>query len=153
MKVFISYSADDIGLVRNMAEKFRAHAEVFFWDDSKQPGQPVWETIFGWIDRADLVLAIISDKAVRRAMMVGQEIGRAKAKGKTIIPLITAGVQDRELGCLQGITYEVIGENNQNALQRIEQRIIQLKLAKVKSDQVGFIIGGCILLLLLSSKE
>jgi hypothetical protein len=41
-------------------------------------------------------------------MSVGQEIGRANSKNKTIIPLVSREVPSTELGFLSGITYQPI---------------------------------------------
>lgn len=57
MNVFISYSVEDTALVRSVADHVKQKANVAYWDKSKEPGKEVWPTIFGWIDRADLVLA------------------------------------------------------------------------------------------------
>ena len=61
--------------------------------------------LFGWIDISDFVIVVITDNTVRRAMAVGQEVGRAVTMKKTVIPLVAEGVPDSALGCLSGVTY------------------------------------------------
>ena len=80
MRLFISYSTGDLEIVDQIADALRPHAEVFYWDKDKEPGKDTWQTIFRWIDSADLVIAVITDKTVARAMSVGQEIGHAKPR-------------------------------------------------------------------------
>ena len=75
MKIFISYSVDDTRMVGTIANHIGRHAEVYFWDKSKELGSEVWPLIFQWIDQADVVIAVITDNTVRRAMAFGQELG------------------------------------------------------------------------------
>lgn len=112
MKVFISYSTDDRDLVNQIAKEIEPHAEVHYWDKSKEPGVDAWKSIFGWIDQSDTLLAIITDKTVARGMSVGQEIGHAKTKGKRIIPLVAEGVPSSALGCISGLTRETLSPTN-----------------------------------------
>jgi hypothetical protein len=106
MKVFISYSMEDTDRVQVIADQIRPHVEeVNWWNESKAAGEVAWESINKWIDEADLVLAVITDKVVSRAMAIGQELGRATEKGKKIIPLVERGVSNTELGFLSTVTY------------------------------------------------
>ena len=109
MKVFISYSATDTEFVRQIAESIQEKGmEVYWWAERHELGEEVWKQIFGWIDQADVVLAIVTGNAVKRAMAVGNEVGYAKAKGKTIIPLVTNEERPFDLGCLNSLTYKMI---------------------------------------------
>lgn len=115
MKVFISYSTGDLDLVRRVAREVEHSAKVKYWDKDKKPGDSAWATIFRWIDGCDLVIVLVTDKAVRRGLAVGKEIGRAEAKGKTIVPLVDKGVPESELGCLDGRTYVHLDSSNPGA--------------------------------------
>lgn len=84
MRIFISYSAEDFSLVHKLAKAISSIAEVYYWDKDKVLGKDSWPTIFNWIDAADLVVVVITDSTVSRAMAVGQEVGRAKAKDKGV---------------------------------------------------------------------
>ncbi len=108
MKIFISYGTPDIRIVKQLANQLRIFGEVYYWADSKLPGRDAWNSIFNWIDTADIVVVLITGNTVVRAMSVGQEVGRAKTKGKTIIPIISKTVSSAELGFLNGVTYQPI---------------------------------------------
>lgn len=106
MKVFISYSGKDLDLVEHLADALDEIVDVDYWDASRHLGEPDWDQIFEWIEESDLVLVLITDRTVQRAMAVGNEVGHAKAHGKAIFPLVAEGVPSSDLGCLGGITYE-----------------------------------------------
>ena len=108
MKIFISYSTPDSHIVQQLANQLRIFGEVYYWADSNLPGRNAWHSIFNWIDTADIVVVLITGNTVIRAMSVGQEVGRAKTKGKTIIPIISKSVSSTELGFLNGVTYQPI---------------------------------------------
>ncbi len=155
MKIFVSYSTPDLALVYKITEHVRLHGEVFFWDKDKNPGAESWPTIFSWIDQADLVLALITEKTLSRAMSVGQEIGRAKAKEKIIIPLVGPDVRASELGFLSGITYQQIRPDNPSPTLKNIERVILARKEKLEQGKALFIVGGVIALfaLILSSDK
>ena len=166
MKVFISYSVGDTELVRNVADSIKNKATVCFWDESQQPGKEVWATIHGWIDAADLVLVLITDKTITRALSVGLEVGHAKKGNKRIIPLVAKDVPNAELGFLSGITYIPLDtQNPTTALQTLQAEIEKLdhearrcELAKraqaEQSKKQGIVvIAGIALLLAMFSKD
>ena len=143
MNIFISYSTADSKLVSEIAEQLRPHATVTYWDQDRTPGEPVWEMIYEWIDNADLVLTVITDKTVARAMSVGNEIGCAKEKNKPIIPLVTHDVPGSELGCLQGIVYERIDRDNPGlAVEAVKLRIDRLRRKELLTDI--FVVSGIV---------
>lgn len=128
MRVFISYSTADRSLVSMIADSLSQHAEVCYWDQDKEIGQGNWPQIYNWIDTSDMVLAVITGNTVSRAMSVGNEIGRAKAKGKMIIPLVGDEVSSSDLGCLKDVTYQRIEKKNvTSALDAIVNVIGKLK--------------------------
>jgi len=145
MKVFVSYSATDNDFVRKIVKGIRSDAvSVHWWDESKQLGQNCWEQIFGWIDDANLVLAIITGKTLERGLAVGNEIGYAKAKGKEIIPLITDEDDRFDLGCLIGTVDQYIDENDpQSGIDAIKLHIERKHPANDEVDwgQVLTVLG------------
>jgi len=154
MRIFISYSTEDLNLVFEIENYLRKHAEVFYWKKDKILGEEAWNTIFNWIDQADLVLAVITGNTVYRAMAVGQEIGRAKAKHKTIIPIVGSEVPREELGFLSGTTYEPIDRNNPGpAIQAVEKGIIQIKQESEQRNKALLFIVGIVAFVWLASKE
>ena len=147
MKVFISYSGADLNMVRGIHSVIKDYAEVYYWDQNKEPGQDAWASIFSWINRSDLVIALITGRTVARGISVGSEIGHARAKSKTIIPLVSDKVPESELGCLKGVTYKQFDEENPTeALQKIEYRILRRK--SELDIQVGIAVVICCSILL-----
>lgn len=155
MNVFISYSVADVDLLRKVAQVIAAGGDrPLCWDTSKTPGQEVWPSIFGWIDACDLVIVIITDQTVGRAMAVGQEVGRARAKGKPIVPLVSAGVKPEDLGCLNGVIYQPISrENTSDALATVQRTIEGMKLQKAEQQKQLLVVGGIVGLLWLFGQE
>jgi len=149
MKVFISYSVADVDLLRHVADAIRAGGdEPLCWDTSRTPGQEVWASIFQWIDASELVVVIITDQTVKRAMAVGQEVGRARTKGKPIVPLVAAGVAPGDLGCLNGVIYQQISRENPGLALRAVQRVIHgMKLKKAEEQKQLLMLGGFVGLL------
>lgn len=141
MRLFISYSTGDLEIVKQIADALRPHAEVYYWARDQVPGNDAWQTIFNWIILSDLVVAVITDKTVSRAMSVGQEIGHAKARGKTIIPLVGKDVPVTELGCLCGITHiQVSSDNLSDVVDKVKSRIASMKQAKEREKQILYAI-------------
>jgi hypothetical protein len=112
MRIFISYSSPDINIVSILADQLKMYGDIYYWDKDNTPGESAWEQIFSWIDNSDIVLVLITDATIARAMSVGQEIGKAKAGKKLIIPIVTSSVSKNDLGFLSDITYQEIDINN-----------------------------------------
>lgn len=154
MQIFISYSTGDRSLVHEIAEAVGRSAIIKYWDKDKEPGKSVWEDqIFKWIDTADIVIVIITDKTVSRAMSVGQEIGRAKAKGKKIIPLVASGVHKSDLGFLSGITYIPFDVSNIQPAISFLERFLEPKEEKPEFWKIFAVVLGLFLLAVMISKE
>jgi len=159
MKVFISYSVHDSEFVKEFAEALKPHVESLrYWEESKELGEDAWESIFSWIDEADLVLAVITDKTINRAMAVGNEIGHARAKGRKVIPLVAPGINDSQLGCLKGVTYQRIDmDNPKPAIGAIANEISRMKLAKLQAGQADLsdllVIAGLVALVIWATKK
>ncbi len=166
MNVFISYSVRDTDLVRAVAHSIKGKAKVSYWDESREPGKEVWQTIFTWIDAADLVLVLITDKTIGRAFSVGQEVGHAKKGNKQIIPLVAKEVPSSELGFLSGITYIPLDTGNPSAAlqalqaelvkleeQALLQQVLQQAFLEQQKQQRVIVLAGLALLLFLFSKD
>lgn len=159
MKVFISYSIHDAEFVKEFADALKPHVESLkYWEASKELGEDSWQSIFKWIDESDLVLAVITDKTINRAMAVGNEIGHARAKGKKVIPLVAPGISDSQLGCLKGVTYQRIDKDAPRpAIDAIAQEINRMKLAKQQPEQSDLgdllVIAGLVALIIWAGKE
>lgn len=155
MKVFISYSVYDTEQVKQVVDYLAPHVEdIKWWNKSNEPGKNCWESIFGWIDNSDLVLAVITDKAVKRAMAMGQEIGHAKAKSKKIIPLVGTNVDTGQLGCLQGITHIPFNDKDiADSMLKLKDSVIKIKSQDEKGAMIFWAALVGIVALLFLAKE
>ncbi|QYY36869.1 toll/interleukin-1 receptor domain-containing protein [Ruficoccus sp. ZRK36] len=164
MKVFISYSVADTALVWKVSESIKDKAEVIYWEDAHRPGNQAWEQIATWIDGSDLVLVIITDRTVNRAMSVGQEVGHARRANKRIVPLVASTVDIKDLGFLAGITYISLDMSDAaSALASLQREVdkfskeVQQKRAQLehrKSNQEGVVaLAGIALLLYMLSQN
>lgn len=143
MRVFISYSGKDLDLVEQLADALDEVAEVDYWDQSRYLGEPDWDQIFEWIDEAHLVVVLITDKTVRRAMAVGQEVGHARALGKAIIPVVAKGVKSTDLGCLGGIAYQMFDKDDfEDAIQLVTEAVDDRRREKNQRNLIGAGILG-----------
>jgi hypothetical protein len=152
MNVFISYSTPDLSMVHELANRIKPFAEVFYWAQNNLPGQESWPSIFSWIDKSDLVIAFVTDNTVRRAMAVGQELGRAKTQSKTIVPIVSKQVQSCELGFLAGVAYQPIDIGNpQPAIDQVSQIVHSYKIDEEEQQKqlLTFIVLAAALILLL----
>jgi hypothetical protein len=112
MRIFISYSAPDINIVSVLADQLKMYGDIYYWDKDNSPGESAWEQIFSWIDNSDIVIVLITDATIARSFSVGQEVGKAKAGKKLIIPIVASSVSKNDLGFLSDITYKQIDIND-----------------------------------------
>jgi len=134
VQVFISYSTKDLELVREIAHTLEHRATVKFWYQDKVPGTEAWTTIHKWIDDSQLVFVVLTDNAISRGISVGQEVGRAKAQGKVIVPLVAPGVPSSELGCLHGVTYIRLADPTSDEFQeQVDEAIEEFRRRQVKA--------------------
>lgn len=104
-KVFISHSTRDLGLVTFLAKKLSEFGvEVFVAEWSLSPGATLDKKVSAQIERADCVVAILTQNGMR-SNWVQQEIGYALKANKPIIPLVEKGISPKHLGFLQGKEY------------------------------------------------
>lgn len=154
MRVFISYSTPDLGIVHRLANQIKPLSEVFYWAESKLPGQEAWRSIFGWIDQADLVIVLITGNTVSRAFAVGQEVGRAVTQGRTIVPIVSSDVPSSELGCLGSITYQPINlADPQPAIEQVSRVVHAYKLDRQEKQKQWLILLSLIGAIALLSRE
>ena len=152
--MLISYSTSDLSIVHELANRIKPFAEVYYWARNNLPGQEAWPTIFNWIDNSDLVITLITDNTVRRAMAVGQELGRAKTKGKTIIPIVSSRVPTSELGFLAGVTYQPIEVTNpQPAIDQVSRIVHAYKIEKEEREKQLLVFVILVAALILLSSE
>ena len=153
MKVFISYSTKDTEIVRQFVSEIEdCGDDVYWWSESKQPGAKAWVSIFKWIKNADIVLAVITDATLDRAMAVGNEIGYARANGKRIVPILSEGIQPTSLGCLIGTTHirlrrDRLAESIDEVLDALDE-----KEAQNRKEMRDMLIAAATVLLLIKGK-
>jgi len=148
LKVFISYSVDDLAVVQKVASEVKPHAEPMFWNQNQEPGEDAWRSIFGWIDAADCVIAVITDKVVNRGESVNQEIGYAKGKDKLVVPVVSPGVDKSRLGCLHGVTYiKFTDDDPSQAIDAIKEKLAAMD--RSKREQQGWAVLAVAALVLL----
>lgn len=88
-------------MVSKIAKELSFFAEVKYWPESKELGEPAWGQINEWISQSNATLVIITDSTVKRGLSVGKEVGISQEKKKKIIPFVAMDVPEKELGFLE----------------------------------------------------
>jgi TIR domain len=87
-KIFISYSTQDLDQVEMLRQQMKGTAiDVFVAEHSVQPSENLSQRISNAIQECDLFVVLWSNNA-QNSGWVSQEIGRAGALNKTILPLV-----------------------------------------------------------------
>ncbi|MEW6619015.1 MAG: toll/interleukin-1 receptor domain-containing protein [bacterium] len=151
-KVFISHSTRDQRLVitlANILSKFGVDVSVAEWYLS--PGQQLDKKIFEKIENSDCVIVLLTQNGIR-SNWVQQEIGYALKSGKSLIPLVEKGINQKELASLQGKEYiEFDSYQPQQSLIKTSTFVKSLKLKKEQQEKALLITGGILAFLLLLS--
>ncbi len=151
-RVFLSHSTRDQGLVvslANLLTKLGIEVSVAEW--YLTPGSRLDEKVFKEIDESDSMVVVLTQNGAR-SNWVNQELGYALRAGKPVIPLVEKGVNDRQLGSLQGKEYiEYDSDQPQQSLTKASTFVNSLTLEKENKEKGLLVIGGIILLLLLLS--
>ena len=98
--VFVSYSRRDSAYVRKLVAFLRKHEFDVWYDDQIPTGERWARTIQTQIDGCAAFVLVMSPDA-EESEWVGEEIDRAKAKGRTILPLLLKGGPTFGLGRIQ----------------------------------------------------
>lgn len=86
--IFVSYSTHDLTQVEALRNQLKATPiEVFVAEHSVNPSQELAPAIASAINACDLFVLLWSENA-KESEWVSQEIGRASALGKPILPLV-----------------------------------------------------------------
>lgn len=87
-RVFLSYSHDDTGAARKVAEALRAHgAHVWLDMERIRPGDAIVPTIQKAIDNCDRFVVLVSRSPSPNLAL---EVGLARSKGVPVIPVLVA---------------------------------------------------------------
>lgn len=85
-RVFISYSHDDIKLVRKLVSIIGSNKLIPIWDDNIQPGSPLTTEIRDMIDHVHVFIPFITRQSSQRPW-VHQETGYAIAREIPVLPI------------------------------------------------------------------
>lgn len=104
-RAFISYSHDDLGIVRKLAEHLRETGVFPMWDQNFVYGCGFHEQIKTFIAHAHVFVPVITSTSVSRGW-VQQEIGYAMALGIPVIPIAVDRLPGEMLQQLHAIQLE-----------------------------------------------
>lgn len=153
-KVFVSYSTHDLAQVEKLQQQLVDNpVELFVAEHSVSPSQDLAQSINHAIEQCDLFVLIWSKNAEASAW-VPQEIGKATALHKTILPLVI----DAEIqlpGFIQNLKYLSIHQDPSRALIQARNIIVgayeektrrQVAAAQADKDKLALMGIGAFLL-------
>jgi hypothetical protein len=157
MKVFISHSTQDQGLVISLAQLLQQLGiQVFVAEWYLSPGARLDMKIKKQIRDADFVVVLLTRNGIR-STWVQQEIGIAVNAEKPIIPIVEQGTQPGDLAALQGREYiEYDPRYPGQALAKVIRYLNSQRLQKKEQEKWRLIAAGIIglfVLLLLAGGE
>lgn len=122
-KIFVSYSTHDIEQVELLRQQLKGTPiEVFVAEHSVLPSQDIGATISQAIAECDLFVVLWSQNA-QDSEWVSQEIGRASALNKTILPLVlTEGISLP--GFINNLKYLPVYNDPEAALAKARELIV-----------------------------
>lgn len=161
-KIFVSYSTHDLKQVEMLRNQLKGTSiEIFIAEHSILPSQELAPTISKSISDCDLFVVLWSKNA-EDSEWVSQEIGKAHALNKTILPLVLS--KDLKLpGFISNLKYLSIYEKQQESLVTAQKVIInaynsrknqlaKAEAAKQKDKDTLVVMGAGALLLWALSK-
>lgn len=149
MKVFISHSTKDMGIVNEFVNILKLKGiDVYMAVSDIQPGTRLWDKIESNIRSSNCVLAILTQDG-SRSEMVNQEIATANAFKITVVPIVERGVKLK--GVLAGREYVEFDKDNPNqAYINANNYLERLKLQIENRQFIGKLILAGLGLWLLS---
>lgn len=129
--VFVSYSTHDLAQVSQLQQQLLGSPiEVFVAEHSVSPSQDLAQTINMAIEQCDLFVLLWSKNAETSAW-VPQEIGKATALKKNILPLVLDDGMQLP-GFIQNLKYLPIHSNPAAALEQARKIIFEAYEQKAK---------------------
>ncbi|NQY26231.1 MAG: toll/interleukin-1 receptor domain-containing protein [Piscirickettsiaceae bacterium] len=130
-KIFVSYSTHDIAHVELLMQQLSdTPIDVFVAEHSVNPSENLGAKISKAIEECDLFVVLWSENA-KNSGWVSQEIGRADALKKTILPLVlTEGLTLP--GFISNLKYLSIYEEPSSAILKARESIVNLYNQKTK---------------------
>lgn len=130
-KVFVSYSTHDLSHVEKLQQQLVGNpVELFVAEHSVSPSQDLAQTINTAIEQCDLFVLIWSKNAEVSAW-VPQEIGKATALKKTILPLVLDEGMSLP-GFIQNLKYLAVHSDPAATLQQARNIIVGAYEQKVQ---------------------
>jgi hypothetical protein len=120
IRVFISYSHKDRGLVEKLDEIIRNAGMIPLWSQNLVPSQGFDENIMIFIEYANVFMPVLSKNS---SHWVHQEIGFAKAHRIQIFPLTTDEIYPQ--GMLQMIQATKISTNFKNIEEQLKSEVFR----------------------------
>jgi hypothetical protein len=122
--IFVSYSTKDLPQVELLMQQLQdTPVAAFVAEHSVQPSEQLAPKIAAAIENCDLFVLLWSPHA-KSSEWVSQEIGRATALNKQVLPLILT--EELELpGFLHGLKYHPIYKDSTKALAEAREMILQ----------------------------
>lgn len=132
-KVFVSYSTHDLEHVEQLQNQLtNSPIEVFVAENSVAPSQELASTIAKAIEDCDLFILVWSKNA-KESDWVSQEVGRAGALKKTILPLILNDGMKLP-GFIQDLKYLSVHKDPERALVQARQIVVGAYEEKVRLE-------------------
>lgn len=157
MKVFLSHSTHDQGLVISLSQLLQhLGIQVFVAEWYLSPGARLDMKIKKQIRDADFVVVLLTRNGLR-SNWVQQEVGIAIDAEKPIIPIVERGAKPSDLAALQGreyIKYDPLHPGQ--ALTKVIRYLNSQRLQKKEQEKWRLIAAGIIglfVLLLLAEGE
>jgi hypothetical protein len=123
-KLFISYSTRDLSQVELLRQQLQGTSiEVFVAEHSVRPSEELGPKISSAIADCDLFVLLWSENA-KASEWVPQEIGRATALGKTILPLVLSDAVALP-GFIQSLKYLPVHKDPAGSLQIARTMILE----------------------------
>jgi hypothetical protein len=130
-KLFISYSTRDLSQVDLLRQQLQGTSiEVFVAEHSVQPSEELAPKIAAAIANCDLFVLLWSENA-KSSEWVPQEIGRATALGKTILPLVLSDTVTLP-GFIRSLKYLPVHKDPSASLQSARTIILEAYEKKTK---------------------
>lgn len=123
-KIFVSYSTDDLDKVELLNKQLKnTELDVFIAEHSISASENLTSSITNAIKKCDLFVLIWSKNA-KKSDWVTQEIGKATALEKIILPIVL----DEDLppaGFIQNLKYLPIFSDHENGFKKAEEIIVK----------------------------
>lgn len=123
-RIFVSYSSKDLPHVEALQRQLHGSAvEVFVAEHSVKPSEDLAPRIANAIEECDFFVLLWSENA-KASDWVSQEIGRASALKKPILPLVLSP-NSALPGFIQGLKYLPVHTNSESALEQARSLILE----------------------------